>query len=184
MAKKLKHADDYTTPAQRELGTLNIKQLKRACIMRGMDFDDCIKADIPRLQSWFLLYYYNDLDKSLLDKFDEYYEDELRDVGAEDLIHPLLRLGYVADRDEDGNVTKVKKIKGLKRILNKRKTKNALGIFSGTKKALTYDCALKGKSKESTIKIVMEAFPDAKDKSIGIWYNKAKKKFGGEKTKA
>ena len=176
MGKKIQK-DDYSTPAQRDLSGYNFKQLKRACIVRGMDFDDVINSTVLKLQSWFLLNYYNDCDNSLLDKYDDYFEDELRDAGAEDLIHPQLRLGYVGERDEDGNVTKVKKVRGLKKILKKRKEKNNLGIFSGTKKALTYDLAIKGKTKEETIKLVCLQFPDAKDKSIGIWYNKAKKKF-------
>lgn len=176
MGKKIQK-DDFTTPAQRELGNLTVKGLKRACIIRGLDFHDAINFDCNRLQSWFIHHYYDDIDNSNLDKFDEYMEDELRDIGQEELIHPQLRLGYVGERDEEGNVTKTKKIKGLKRIMKKRKEKNTLGIFSGTKKALTFELALKGVSKESTIKQVMKVFPEAKEKSINIWYNSAKKKF-------
>ena len=91
------------------------------------------------------------------------------------MIHPSLRLSYVGDKSEDFKALEVipKKDRPKKEKVVKEKTEQ--GIYSGTKKALTYQCQKEGKTVEETITIVKETFEDASDKSIKIWYRKAGK---------
>lgn len=174
MAKKRKF-EDLMTPQEKELVNFKLKDLKRACIIRGLKFGRAVRWDVHKLSSWFLLFYYNDIKYDRLNKFDDWVEVSLKKRGKLDLIHPQLRLGFIGEKDEDGKVTKVKRVKGLK----KRKTRRARtpqGVFQGTKKAYTMELVAKGLSKERVVRKVLRKFPDASEKSIGIWFNKANKK--------
>jgi hypothetical protein len=108
----------------------------------------------------------------LLRLYDDWLDNELIMGGNGDLVHSSLRLGYVGDREDDED--KPKKIKPEPKAKVK-KEKTAEGIFSGTKKALTFKCEKDGKTLEETISMVMENFPDAAEKSIKIWYKKSKR---------
>lgn len=167
-----------------QLENMNIKDLKRNCIVRGMPFEMVVQSGIPDLESWFIRNGAAPIDHELLDQFDNWVEEYLQKERGIDpngpngaLLSPMLRLGFFGE-DEDGNV-KVKRIKGIKKKKKKRK-KTEDGIFAGTKKALTFECVKRGLSKEETIKKVTKEFPEAKDKSIGIWYNSARKRIEAE----
>ena len=164
------------------LSHMTIKDMKRNCIIRGMDWDLLIVSDINKLQSWLYHNWDNTQNTKLLDEFDEWFENKLKEAGTDDsLIHPMLRLGYIAETDDDGNITKQKRIKGMKKGRKKEKrTKNEFGIFSGTKKSVTFESQKQGYSLKDTIDIIFDTFPgdDIATKSIQIWYNKARKLNG------
>ncbi len=153
-------------------GNMTYKNLKQHVVTRGMAFLEVINGDVPSLSSWLERNRGNLIDTTLLDKFDDWLEERLKD---KNLIHPSLRLGFIGEKDEGGEVIKRKKIKSLKKKKTIKREKTNDGIFAGTKKAYTYELAKEGKEKAEIIELVKEKFPDAKDKSISIWYKKALK---------
>jgi len=153
---------------------MTFKDIKINCVARGMPFQTVVDGTVPSLQNWLHHNNTNEVDPNLLDSFDDWIEDNLRSRGKYDLIHPQLRLGFIGERDDVGNVNKTKRVKGIKKKKSRReKTKD--GIYKGTKKALTFKLQQKGRSLERTIKKVLRTFPDASEKSIKIWYKKSSK---------
>jgi hypothetical protein len=178
-----------STPAERELQHLKHKDLQRACVGRGMDFQAVVNGSIPDLQGWFCKNYDNGQNLQLLDDFDLWKDGELMKRGhvkGDPVFHPILRLGFVGKLDEEGNIVETKKprLKSLdKKEKPKRERIEGTKIFSGTKKALTYELtAQKEKDKSDTytipeiVKLVTEQFPEAKEKSIRIWIGRVRKK--------
>lgn len=159
---------------------MRYKDLQRACIVRGMDFDILVQCDIHRLQSWLVKHFEDDVDPVRLDNFDSWREGYMKAQGIDE---PFVRLGYVAETDDiTGEIIKRKKLRNIKKPKFKRERNTQLGgIFKGTKKELTYQCELQGKTLEDTISIVTEKFPEAVEKSIRIWYKKSKRARGSNK---
>jgi len=184
---KKRKFESNLAPGMGEVQNMTFKDLRRTCVVRGMPFENVLNGTFPELNKWFLYNYHKPIDNTLLDKYDDYVDKLINAKPTEDndyLTHPSLRLGYVGEKDEEGNIVKTKRIKGMpKRKKKVKREKTSQGIFKGTKKALTFDLALRGISKEKTLKEVLKAFPDAKEKSIGIWYNKALKTIKSEKPK-
>lgn len=152
-------------------GDMTYKDLKRNVVVRGMPFDDVINGSFPSLQNWLWNNRTSEIIADLLDQYDDYMDEKLIAGGNEDLVHPQLRLGYIGERDDDGKVTKTKRVKGIKKI-RKKKEKTKDGIFTGTKKALTFELQQEGYTIEETKKEVLKQFPEASEKSIKIWYKK------------
>lgn len=152
---------------------LKNKDLQIECILRGMAFEDVLRSSFIRLANWLVEHATLPKDFELLEKYDNYIEDILREKGKEELIHNSLRLGYV-QRDEEEGEEKQKKEKVVKEK-KAPKEKDTNGFYKGTKKSYTYECQGRGKTLEQTIIKVKRKFPEAQDKSIRIWYNKAKK---------
>lgn len=178
-SRKIHH---YESPEEKELAGLKLPDLKRQCIMRGYPFSALGESSVLDLQSFFIHNYYKEKDVSLLDKYDDYIEDMVKARNWDrSLIHPDLRLGRIAEKDEDGNITKRKRL-GI-RIKKKKRKRTSDGLFAGTKKAYTYELVKAKKTKEEIIKLVIEKFPDAKEKSIVIWANRAKREFDGKTKK-
>lgn len=149
---------------------MTYKDIKKACVIRGMDFEEVIKGDFPRLHSWLHNNFGNKQDTQLLNDFDDWMELHLKHQRQDDLIHPQLRLGYVGDK-EDSDELKPRKVKE-KREPKAAREKTELGVYKGTKKALTLELAEAGKSFEETFEEVQKQFPDAVEKSCKIWYKK------------
>lgn len=168
MSKKAKNGKTRTITS-RDFGDMTYKDLKKAVVLRGMDFEEVITGDFPRLQGWLYKNQHLPQDKQLLTEFDNWVDENLRLNGSHDLVHPQLRLGYVGDRE--GGELKIKKEKPIKLKKTKRE-KTAQGVYKGTKKALTLSLAEEGETLENTIEQVIETFPDASAKSIKIWYKK------------
>lgn len=183
MAKQNKEKYFYgrMEPWDKELRSMIYKDLKIACIVRGMLFEDVVAGDYGNLAKFFKDNYEKPLNRSLLDDFDDWV-DGILSIKYPDPNDPMrskfLRLGFIGAYDDDGNITEIKKprIKGLKKVKGKRERNSEFGgIFKGTKKELAFSCQKSGKTLEETIAIVLEKFEEAKEKSIRIWYNKAKK---------
>lgn len=153
---------------------LNYKDLKKECIVRGMEFDRVINSDFPSLTNWLVNHVQLDKNISLLDEFDDYIDEKLRASGNHDLIHPSLRLGYVSNGSEDREkpVIKDTKPKEKTEVKKRSKKKDKNGIVKNTKKSLTGKLQGKGYPIEKVIKRVKRRFPDANEKSIKIWYRK------------
>ena len=162
--------------AFRDQTNMTYKRMKQHCVVRGMPFEDVVSGSFPTLGTFLNINANIDIDTSLLDEFDDWQDAQIKDPN---MIHESLRLGYIGERGEDGEVKKVKRIPGLKKTKKKRERTES-GVFSGTKKALTYKLQLEGISKEETIKSVLEQFPDGKEKSISIWWKKSKRENNKE----
>lgn len=171
MTKRMKHFAAQMAQVQ----NFTIKDFQRNCIVRGMPFEDMLDADMGSLRVWLHHNAHNEIKPELLDEFDKWKEGELKKSPNfdESYLHPSLRLGFMGEEDEDGNVKK-KRIKGFKKPKKKRE-RTEDGIYVGTKKALTYACAKEDLSLEETVEKVTEVFPDAKAKSINIWFKRAKR---------
>ena len=170
--KKQKHIpDSIKTPIDSDM---TYKDLKKAVVVRGMPFEEVIAGDFCKLNSWLHSNFNNPIKLKRLDKYDTWLEAELLSLGANDMIHPSLRLGYIGEKDNEENSINLKKLKKESKPKEKRE-KLVNGLFKGTKKALTFECASKGLNLEDTIKRVLDQFEDASSKSIKIWYKKALK---------
>lgn len=181
MSRKRRKYEQNLHPADGYLERMTYRDLKKECIARGMDFDKVLSGDFIALSTFFRKEFYADVQRDLLDDFDDYQENLIRDAmedkdqNPDDIIYSSLRLGFIAEKDEDGNVVRRKRSKMLikkKRVKRERTNDN---IFKGTKKALTFELQQRGLIKEEVIKKVRAQFSDASEKSIGIWFNRSKK---------
>ncbi len=174
MARKRKF-EAIMTPAEKEASLFNYQNLQRACIVRGIDFMVLITLCREPLTDWFIRNYYNPIDNSRLDAFDTWREEMMLSRGKNE---PFVRLGFIGELDHKGEVISTKKPKKFKKPKKKKKrerNESLGGLFAGTKKELTFICQREGKTLQETIKTVMKKFPDAVEKSIGIWYKKSQK---------
>jgi len=166
--------------AQAFIEKCQLIDLKRHCISRGMAFELAVESSVLGLQSWFLRHFDNEIDRSLLNKFDEWNNAELTGRKVDPImLHTCFNLGD-STTDEEGNKTKLKRLKGAFKEKKKRRERTSAGIFSGTKKAYTFQCADEKKTLEDTTELVMGRFKEAKENSIRIWY---KKRLKQNKTK-
>ena len=178
--------------AESELARMKHRDLQRAAVVRGMDFEEVVRSGVPELASWFCRNY--DLPQFIdkINEFDDWRDEQLKGRGYEEgspFFHASLRLGFVATKDEEGNTTSVKKprLKGVDKPKKEKKERvEGTKVFKGTKKAMTYeltkesyklskskDPKIKPLTKDEIIEKVKEAFPDANEKSVGIWYKRA-----------
>ena len=181
MSKKKRKFESRLKDADKWLEKLTLKDLKRECVVRGLEFDKVVDMDIPDLSNWFRANFIVATNHDLLDMFDDWNEKQIieacdkKGIDPKDFIHPSLRLGYIAETDEEGTVTKKHRVKVLVSKKKKKRERTVEGLFSGTKKAYTYKLQKDGLSKPEVVKKVLELFPDASPKSVGIWFNKSRK---------
>lgn len=181
MGRKRRKFEENAHPADGHLLKMKYKDVKRECVVRGMPFQDVINSDIWRLTGYFREHFYDNVQHNLLDEFDDWQEQQIKEAVKEkgddpdDIIHSSLRLGFIAERDAEGNVTKRKRARTIVKKRKKRRERTPQGVFAGTKKALTFKLQKEGLTKAEVIVQVLEQFPDASEKSVGIWFNKAKK---------
>ena len=168
------------------LGMMKHRELVIACVSRGLGFDQVIKLDHNGLGSFFVNNFDNTENPSLVIEYDNWLDRELEKRGHKEgdaMRSPLLRLGYVGKGDLSDAPTKIvepgannKKIPEEAKVDKvKREKDESTGVVSGTKKNLTYKLAKSGVELSEVVSKVKEAFPDAQDKSIKIWYKRAKK---------
>lgn len=157
------------------------KDLKRQAVILGMSFPDATGAGIFELVRYIEK---NSMDVtpdiSLIDKYDEWISKRFDDAGLppdDPLRNSRLRLGFLGDEDENGE-RKHRKIRGIvKKELKQKKEKDKHGHIKGTKKSYTWLCAEKGFTLERTTRRVIKKFPEAKAKSIQLWYRAALRSF-------
>lgn len=161
----------------RELAMMKHKDLQAACISRGLEFDNVLKFSHHDLANWFYKNYERSENPQLLNEYDAWVEEQLQKRGykkGDAIMSPHLRLGFVPPmsdipepriiKPENSENNKPKIVK-----TEKRKKDESTGVYSGTKKNLTYQLTDEGKTTEEIIKAVIEKFPDAQEKSIKIW---------------
>lgn len=164
-----------TDIALHELKDMRHRDIQRACVIRGMPFEDVIKLSDPRLSNWFIQNYVATQIPALLDAFDDYKDNEIRkyqEGKGEKFqpVHPNLRLGYIGEVNEDTGKVTIKRPKGVKKPKKAKRERDAeTKLFTGTKKALTYKLTKEKMAIVDIIKEVTKQFPEAKEKSIKIW---------------
>ena len=181
MSRKRRKYEMNLHPADGHFRNMTYKGVKRECVIRGMPFEEVLGANVTTLYHYFKDHFYDDLNHKLLDEFDDWQEIQIKAVmeargeNPEVLIHPSLRLGYIAEKDGEGNTIKKKRARTVVKKLKRKRERTNDNIFKGTKKAYTFELQQKGKTKDEVIKEVMAKFPEASEKSISIWFNKSKK---------
>lgn len=153
-----------------KLLNMRYSDLQIACLERGMEFDLMVTKDIGGLQTWVIKNWDNPINKKRVHEFDKWREDHLKAIGKEG--EPFVRLGYLGEENPETGDVEIKKPKKVRAITTKREKDPETGIFSGTKKSLTYQLTEQGLSKEEITAKVKEQFPEAVDKSIHIWIKK------------
>lgn len=188
---------DYLRPEYKALSQMVYRDLKIACIVRGMEFNEVVEADHGILASFFIRNFYESQNPELLEDFDIWMDHQL-EKGGIDKSDPLrdFKLSSVVDpKTQDVKLKRRKLGAGVKlpRKKPKRKEKNTtFNIRKGTKKEYTMELTKKlfelGKNMQSKklqkklTKTVRSKFPDANEKSIMIWYKKAYNAIIKEKT--
>lgn len=183
MAKPKLSGQYKKTDAHAFLSNLKHRDLKAECISRGLDFEQLAGMSSPMMTQWLSENYKLPTDKELLNKFDKWLEEKHLAEGKTPESHPHLfapaaKLGHVLmPGDQEGSFKlrkkRLKKVPGHTR--NKRSEKDErFGIMKGTKKSLTFDLASQGVELKEAIAQVLAQFPEAQEKSIRIWYKKAK----------
>lgn len=157
---------------------LTYKDLKRKAVILGMPFPDACKSGVFGLIS----YINNSTEKpnkDLINQYDDWMDKQLESLGySKDgpLRSSRLRLGFLGEEDENG-VRKSKRVPGIKKPREKKppKERDEFNLIKGTKKSYTFELVHKGFSIERVLRRVKKKFPDANDKSINLWYRKAKR---------
>jgi hypothetical protein len=178
MSRKKRKFESNLHPLDKYLGKMKLKDIKRECVIRGMVFDDVVSKSIPDLCNWLRANFYNASDHNLLNIFDDWQEAQVLAFDPNSVIHSTLRLGYIAERDEDGNTTKRKRAKVIVAKKKIKRERTGEGLFTGTKKAYTFQLQKEGLNKTEVVTMVIDKFPEASEKSISIWYNKSRKLNG------
>lgn len=187
--KKSKAKDATTAPRIKGIASRHDKkpyrELKREAVIRGMAFPDVVEASIYSLLS-FVNNSDNKPDISLIDKFDDWVDNQLETLGYPlgcAMRHPHLRLGFIGEKDEEGNIKKHKRVKGLAKPKKEKRERDESGLYKGTMKSYTHELARRGKSLEKTVARVTKKFPQASPKSISIWHRAANRDMKKEAAK-
>lgn len=187
MANKSKSDFRGYRPEYRELARMNYRDLKIACIVRGMEFEDVVEGDHNSLQAFFIKHYHDLPHKDRLERFDNWMDKQLAKKYPADDPFRAFRLSSVLDDTTEEPKVKAKIKKALPKTPKKpRREKNStFNVFKGTKKEYTMELTHKllkaGKNMESKklqqklVEAVIKKFPDANEKSIIIWYKRVVK---------
>lgn len=193
MEKKITKQPDFDRDRDdrinRKLAVMRHKDLQIECIVRGLSFQLAVDYDNPRLAN----FYYKNFEKepiggNILDEYDKWVDEQLEKRGykkGDVIFDPCFRLGFTPDIT---TIEPKKPLESIRHSINivgskskvleepkvKREKDEDMGIMKGTKKHLTYQLVEQGLPMDEIIKRVIEQFPEAKDKSIRIWINRAK----------
>ncbi len=173
MAKKRR---EYYDPREKLLASLNLKNLKRACIVRSIPFRDITILDFLQLQSWVYKNFSNPTDPTLLEEFDNWYEKELLDEGIiEDKLHVDLKFGYYS-YDEAGNRKDKKRNSLIVGMVKSDKEKAQFKPRKGSRKELAFSLFSQGLKTSEVIEGVWEVYPDVAEGSIKVWGSQYRKR--------
>lgn len=174
--------------AFKELVNFKHRDLQRACIVRGLEFENIVKFGHPKLAEWFTDNYDNTQNENLLILYDAWVEEQLKARGYKEgdtLLSPALKFSFVGDPSKMERINPKAATPILPNAEKKPKAEidTTTGVRKGTKKAMTYDLSYAGKTPDEIILAVKEAFPDAEEKSIKIWHKRALKEKLAKGTK-
>jgi hypothetical protein len=167
----------------RELARFKHKDLQRECILRGLEFKLIVEFDHHQLASWFRQNFENSQSLERLTLYDVWVENQLVERGykkGDAILAPSLRFAFIPDMEKIGKIQTPGVQKGISpasdQVVKENKPKRIVdtstGVYTGTKKNLTYQLTDEGKKLDDIIKTVMEKFPEAQEKSIKIWHKR------------
>ena len=168
------------------LSQMKHKDLQRACILKGLEPKYIVEWDHHKLAGWFYANFDNGENLLLLQEYDSWLEGQLQSRGykkGDAILAPALRFGFTPDMDEikglqtPGAAAPLPKLEVVEKPKTKRLVDEVTGVYSGTKKNLTYTLTDEGVAIDEIIKKVLEKFPDAQDKSIKIWHKRRLKQI-------
>lgn len=162
---------------------MTYKDIKRQAIILGMPFPDATGNSIGALLN-FIYHTSNKPDKSLIDKYDDWMDQQLANRGYEPGVgirNSRLRLGFLGDENEDGK-RRSKRVPGLKKPKEKKppKEKDEFGLIKGTKKSYCWSLTAKGFDLDRVTRRMHKKYPEANDKSISLWYRNCKRYLKNE----
>lgn len=173
--------------ANKALTKMKYLDLQAAVIIRGMDFQEIVDGDYPRLASFFVKNYEAKKNKDLLEAFDTWVDNQLKDRGYKksDPFRKFRRFSALThDGDSKVRTRRLKNADLNKTKKPKKERDTQFGIFKGTKKEYTFTQSkdlfekkgegntvkdLQRKFGDQMVERVTKKFPDAKEKSIKIW---------------
>lgn len=156
------------------------RDIQRKAIVLGMPFPDVVLSDVGRLQSY-IDKSNNEPDTSLIDKYDDWLDQQMvkLDYSSDDPMRSSkLRLGYVGETLESGEQRR-KRVRGIKKQKEKKppRERDKFNLYKGTKKSYVFELTQKGYDLERIQRRVLKKFPDAKEKSVKLWYTAAKRQM-------
>lgn len=175
-----------------QLSLMKHRDMQKACILRGMPFEDVVKLDHDRLIGWLYKNWDNTESPTALVEYDIWLDTQLAARGH-GINSPLRNPAFnfsIKEPDFESNATPAPRINNgnmpksslsnsslpNKPAKTKREKNPDWGIQTGTKKFLTYELTIEDKMDLPTvIKKVRESYPIAEEKSIKIWFGRAKK---------
>src|SRR5690606_38172536 len=184
-------------PADKALSKMNYKDLKIAVIVRGMEFNEVVEGYYGPLATFFKNHYDTPVNPNNLLEFDVWMDKKLEERGY-DKDDPLrqFKLSSTLDPDKEELILRRGRIKKagvrLPKVKKPKAEKNQnFGIRKGTKKEYVMELVKKlhdlGKNLDSKkllqelISRVIKQYPDANEKSIKIWFSKARKSLDKSK---
>lgn len=187
-SKQPKESETLYERIDRELAHMKHSDLQRECVLRGLEPKFIVEWDHHKLSNWFYHNYEKGQDVTKLAEYDIWMEQQLSDKGykkGDAVMAPCFRLGFSPDIKEIKDINTPGVIKQTATVLSmvaaqkdetkpKRSVDESTGVVSGTKKNLTFQLSKKGLSQDEIIRQVLEAFPDAQEKSIKIWIKREK----------
>lgn len=166
---------DFRDPREKLLASCNLRDLKRACIVRGIHFNLVVESDVLELQSWLFRNYYNLTEPNLLVEFDRWYETELSDQGIIDgPLHTDLKFGYYRE-DEVGNRRSSKR---NTLIVGAVKSDRELAEYKpriGTAKERAFELFEEGLSTREVIDEMDLIHPEVSEGTVKVWGSKWRK---------
>lgn len=162
-------------PVYAALSKMRYKDLQRACLIRGIDFDEMVKMDTLGLHNYLLHEWDKPIVMERLNGFDIWRQNHLDSRYGPG--EPFVRLGFYGKSIDDGKEQKTIRVREKSNKPKRERDESMGSIYKGTKKALTFQSIKDGKTIDETIAIVIAAFPDALDKSIKIWSKRAAKQL-------
>jgi len=149
-----------------KLSNLKFKDLKKAAIIRGIDFWLLHELDALGIQSWLIDHWEDAIDKGLLWRYDEWRETTLKDEGTIDGAFPeglkLSTTGVSKDYLPESMKESPEAIMNFKPRV-------------GTPKERVFELVKFGYTPKEIIKYFVETYPDISVGSIKVWASKAKK---------
>lgn len=165
------------------ISRLTHRDLQRAVIARGMEFEKVVNSDHHGLVSFFYQHFESSENPQLLNEYDSWIEGILEKKGykkGEAMLHPSLRFSFTKGIEGSTSHKPITKTSNPdapkdkpKEIKVKAEKDPDTGVRSGTKKAYTFQLAREGKSTDEIIALVQKRFPEAVDKSIKIWIKRS-----------
>lgn len=172
-------SNDHLPPGYRELQNFTHKDLKKACILKGMSFEEATGGlSHPDMVNWYLQNYDRGDNPNLLTEYDAWREAILVAKGhkpGDPLLHPDFKFGHIGEIEKLDKPTEPRISKVPSTTKPKAEMDEKLGVRKGTKKAMTYELTNAKVELGEIIKQVQAAFPGAEEKSIKIWQKRCLK---------